>query len=97
MYWVDTSPRARGTIVSGGQDGTVRIWVDVSENELEDGVNIVKQEPENGISGFDGADLDMDGVKPEIGGPGYGDDTPRDDMSVDDDRVVGTPDKMEED
>lgn len=48
VCWVDTSPLS-GTIVSGGLDGTVRIWIDV-QDDVE-----VKQEPE-----LDGHALEMD-------------------------------------
>jgi COMPASS component SWD3 len=80
VCWVDTCPGPSGTIVSGGLDGTVRIWVDVNEDEEGvGGLNGLKIEQENGD------DVDMDGVKVEPGDgdgvPGY-DDTPRDDMSV---------------
>jgi COMPASS component SWD3 len=103
VCWVDTSPSISGTIVSGGLDGTVRIWVDVNEDdEVADGLK-VKQE--NGGIGFDhDDDVAMDGVKVENDDAEYGNDTPRD-QSVDGERTPEehvtdkepTQDKMEED
>ena len=106
VCWVDTWPGSNGTIVSGGLDGTVRIWVDVNEDEEGvGGLNGLKIEQENSD------DVDMDGVKVEPGDgdgvPRY-DDTPRDDMSVNGDRtpqgvveeaasVEPSPDRMDED
>ncbi|CAL3973244.1 unnamed protein product [Diplocarpon coronariae] len=37
VCWVDTSPQSNGAVVSGGLDGTVRIWVDVNEDDEEIG------------------------------------------------------------
>lgn len=37
VCWVDTSPHPNGAVVSGGMDGTVRIWVDVDEDGFEIG------------------------------------------------------------
>lgn len=102
VCWVDTSPGFSGTIVSGGLDGTVRIWVDVNENdEVADGLK-VKQE--NGEGGFDDDDdVAMDSVKVENDDTAYGSDPPRE-QNVDGEQtpehVVDKepiPDKMEED
>jgi COMPASS component SWD3 len=60
VCWVDTCPGASGTVVSGGLDGTVRIWVDV--NEDEDGMDKLKDEQESGDAGHvreDGIDEHM--------------------------------------
>ncbi|KAL5320452.1 hypothetical protein ACEPPN_011257 [Leptodophora sp. 'Broadleaf-Isolate-01'] len=82
VCWVDTSPQPNGPVVSGGLDGTVRIWVDVNEDDEEiGGVNGLKLEPEDG----------SENVKME-NGAGF-DDTPRDDAS-DDGRSLS---RMEED
>ncbi|EKD20611.1 WD repeat domain 5B [Drepanopeziza brunnea f. sp. 'multigermtubi' MB_m1] len=35
VCWVDTSPQPNGAVVSGGMDGTVRIWVNVDEDDSE--------------------------------------------------------------
>jgi COMPASS component SWD3 len=43
VCWVDTCPGASGTVVSGGLDGTVRIWVDVNEDD-------------DGLGGMNGVD-----------------------------------------
>jgi COMPASS component SWD3 len=104
VCWVDTCPGPSGTIVSGGLDGTVRIWVDINEDEDED-INELQVKQENGSAEFDhnGVDVDMEGVKVENGEPRYGDDTLRDEISVDDERTPDhvdgdpIPDKMEED
>jgi COMPASS component SWD3 len=45
VLWVDTCPGFSGKVVSGGLDGTVRIWVDTNEDEDTSGVNAVKAEP----------------------------------------------------
>jgi COMPASS component SWD3 len=45
VLWVDTCPGVSGKVVSGGLDGTVRIWVDTNEDEDATGVNGVKAEP----------------------------------------------------
>ena len=106
VCWVDTCPGTIGTIVSGGLDGTVRIWVDANEDEESvggfNGLNIEQEI---------GDDVDMDGVKVEPveadGVLGY-DDVPRDQMSVNGggspDPDVSeatdaspTPDRMDED
>jgi COMPASS component SWD3 len=44
VSWVDTHP-TNGSIISGGLDGTVRLWVDTSEQE-------------NGVDGVDGLHLE---------------------------------------
>ncbi|PMD18079.1 prolyl oligopeptidase-like protein [Hyaloscypha hepaticicola] len=44
VLWVDTCPGVSGKVVSGGLDGTVRIWVDVNEDQESNGVNGVKAE-----------------------------------------------------
>ena len=47
VLWVDTSPGVGGKVVSGGLDGTVRIWVDVNEDEEDlEGANGVKRNPQ---------------------------------------------------
>lgn len=49
VIWVDTSPAKDGVLVSGGLDGTVRIWVDV--NEYDDvHINGLADEYESGIT-----------------------------------------------
>ncbi|TAQ84979.1 hypothetical protein B7494_g6687 [Chlorociboria aeruginascens] len=91
VCWVDTSPGLSGPIVSGGLDGTVRLWVDIAEDDDIDGIEGLKLEHENADSGFDHEDdVDMVGVKLEDGthGGGYND-TPRDDMSDDEERSPG--------
>jgi COMPASS component SWD3 len=45
VLWADTCPGVSGKVVSGGVDGTVRIWVDINEDEDGSGVNGVKAEP----------------------------------------------------
>jgi COMPASS component SWD3 len=45
VLWVDTCPGVSGKVVSGGLDGTVRIWVDVTEDEVDSGVNGVNAAP----------------------------------------------------
>ena len=49
VLWVDTAPGPNGNIVSGGMDGTVRIWVDVNADD--------------GTTGIDGMELGSDGEK----------------------------------
>jgi COMPASS component SWD3 len=68
VCWVDTFPPS-GTIVSGGLDGTVRIWVDVQDDQVD--TLHVKREP-----AFDQEDLDLEmgGVKIDSDEPDYGDD-----------------------
>lgn len=83
VCWVDTSPQPNGPVVSGGLDGTVRIWVNVNEDGEEiEGVNGLKLEPED-----DG----LENFKMENGE--RFDDTPRNDTSPDE----RSPDRMEED
>ena len=76
VCWVDTCPGTVGKVVSGGLDGTVRIWVDVPEDEEDsEGVNGLKLEEEKNES--------MAGVEVENGdghgGQRFDDDTLRDD------------------
>ena len=106
VCWVDTSPGPSCTVVSAGLDGTVRIWVDV--NEDEDGVNGISGlnlEQENHGDGYlgNGVDEDMKDIKVE-NGAGF-DDTPKE-MSINGDRSPerrdeeargDVVDKMEED
>jgi COMPASS component SWD3 len=97
VCWVDTSPGNNPTVVSGGLDGTVKIWVNVAEDgEVVNGMNGVKLEQEYGV------DADMVDVKIEDR-DGY-DDTPRDDASLDgrrdhdrDTDSPRSPDRMDED
>lgn len=97
VCWVDTCPGASGTVVSGGLDGTVRIWVDV--NEDEDGMNGMKDEREEGDSGDvreDGIDEHMEDAHVENGDVN---DTPRE-ASVDQEighDLVPSPERMDED
>lgn len=44
VLWADTCPDGSGKVVSGGLDGTVRIWVDVNEDEVDSGTNGVEAE-----------------------------------------------------
>ena len=107
VCWVDTSPGPSCMVVSAGLDGTVRIWVDV--NEDEEGVNGMSRlnlEQENVADGYlpePGVDEDMKDIKVE-NGAGF-DDTPKE-MSLNgdgsperrDDEAHGDGvDKMEED
>ena len=90
VCWVDTSPGSNAIVASGGLDGTVKIWVDVPVDEdAADELNDLKLEP--GIAEQDeGNEVDMNDFKVENGRQngevGYGNDTPRDDMSMDGDR-----------
>jgi COMPASS component SWD3 len=98
VCWVDTCPWPSGTLVSGGLDGTIRIWMDVGmHDEARDGL---KGKQGNDEDGFDREPGDVDmldsgdrQVKVEEGEPNFHDDTPRGDTTVDED----SPDKMEED
>jgi COMPASS component SWD3 len=89
VCWVDTSPgrSGSGTVVSGGLDGTVRIWVDVHEDR-DNLVNGLKFD--SGADTFPHDDVDMDmemvGVKVEREDAGYGHDTPRHEMSDNEER-----------
>lgn len=101
VCWVDTCPGASGTIASGGLDGTVRIWVDVPD---EDGIDRLKLEDEVGENGYTSVDdVGMDRRKVQNGDDRYDDDTPRDDMSIDGERNSEReaetlhPDGMDED
>jgi COMPASS component SWD3 len=86
VMWVDTCPGQSGKLVSGGLDGTVRIWVDVNEDDYVHGL---RAEHENGVNlpghddhdDEDDQDADMIGVKAENGS--YGDDAQEEGMSVD--------------
>lgn len=82
VLWVDTSPGPSGILVSGGLDGTVRIWVDT--NEPEHNIDVIAEMKREEDFGEDfGEDIfhsdlvlaGMDGVV-ENGVIGYGDDTP---------------------
>jgi COMPASS component SWD3 len=59
VLWVDTSPSVSGKVVSGGLDGTVRIWVDLNED-----VNEVKAEP---VDADATEDEPMEEARAEIG------------------------------
>lgn len=96
VCWIDASPGLSGMVVSGGMDGTVRIWVDVDEDdEGVGGIDGLKLEHENGECGFDhdGDDVDMVKVENDDGyddipmNGGAGERTPEREAS---------PDKMDE-
>jgi COMPASS component SWD3 len=95
VCWADTCPGTVGKVASGGLDGTVRIWVDVNEDEEgSGGINGLKLEEE---------DESMADVKVENGAQRFDDDTPRDDdASMDGTRTPKTdeepssPDRMDE-
>ncbi|KAG9238673.1 prolyl oligopeptidase-like protein [Amylocarpus encephaloides] len=82
VCWVDTCPGPTGTIASGGLDGTVRIWVDVGDEETT--ANSQQQDERMGDE-YPQEDVDnsMDGVEVENGANCFAEDTPRDNMSVD--------------
>jgi COMPASS component SWD3 len=87
VCWVDTSP-VPGTLVSGGLDGTVRIWVDMDADDDEVGGM-------NGLQiGHASGDGDVDMVKIE---PDDAYDGTRLDGSRDNRRLAGDTDKMDED
>lgn len=65
VCWVDTSPKDCA-IVSGGLDGQIRIWVDVSDED-------------EAVGGVNGLTLERDDSRDERGA--HFDDTPRDDAS----------------
>ncbi|RDL34776.1 WD40 repeat-like protein [Venustampulla echinocandica] len=102
VCWIDTCPGASGTIASGGLDGTVRIWVDVPD---EDGIDRLKLEDEIAENGYTNADdVGMDRLKVEENADdGNNSDTPWDDMSIDGHRNPEreaerlNPDGMDED
>ena len=78
VLWVDTSPGPSGTLVSGGIDGTVRIWVDT--NEPEHNINVIaemkrEEDFEGDVFHNELSLTAMHGVV-ENGVIGYGDDTP---------------------
>lgn len=81
VMWVDTCPGQSGTLVSGGLDATVRIWVDVNEDEHDHANGITTGHENNtALQGFVDDNGGMVQVKIENGG--YGDDA-RERMSVD--------------
>jgi COMPASS component SWD3 len=84
VVWVDTCPGQSGTLVSGGLDGTVRIWVDVNG---DDDVHELKVEHENGMKPCDQHHeiVDITRMKDENGG-GHDDEAPGEGMSVDGER-----------
>ena len=95
VLWVDTSPTVGGKVVSGGLDGTVRIWVDVNEDEEDGGMNGVKAEPADADAT---EDEPMEDARPENGGER---DTPRE-ASVDrevhrEPDLEASPEPMDED
>lgn len=98
VCWVDTCPGATGTVASGGLDGTVRIWVDVGDEETIADLKLDDEPVQNGYS-HEGVDNEMTDMKLENGVGGYENDTPRDDMSVDsvanDGKSYEEPDRME--
>jgi COMPASS component SWD3 len=91
VCWVDTAPGPTGTVVSGGLDGTVRIWVNVDDDDGSDGLDHLKLEAKQNDGSFK-RDEDMSDYKHERdrdlerGRRRYSNDTPRDDMSVDGER-----------
>ncbi|KAM3077280.1 WD domain protein [Clarireedia jacksonii] len=94
VCWVDTAPGQTGTVVSGGLDGTVRIWVNVDEDDGSDGLDHLKLEAKQNDGSFrrENGDDDMSDYKLEHdrglerGRRRYSNDTPRDEMSVDGER-----------
>jgi COMPASS component SWD3 len=103
VLWVDTCPGPSKKLVTGGMDGTVRIWVDVYDEEDIDGLKV----EENSANEY-GETADIEKVRIKVEDTGIDNDTPRDEMSVIGDRVpersmeeplTGNPerDKMEED
>lgn len=94
VCWVDTAPGPNGAIVSAGLDGTVRIWVDVGDEDGSprlDNLHLESQDT-NHVKQEMGEDEDMGDYKNEERDDRdeerrrYSDDTPRDDMSVDRER-----------
>ena len=87
VIWVDTCPGQSGTLVSGGLDGTVRIWTDANE-ERDAHVNGLTSDHESSVTPpgqlYDGSDVAQ--IKLENGR--YDGDTGGERMSVDGD---GTP------
>lgn len=90
VCWVDTCPGASGTIVSGGLDGTVRIWVDVNEDGEGAVTNGLKDNEHGECAGYD---EHMAEVKVEHGA----DDTPRETSVEARLEREQTPDRMDED
>lgn len=45
VSWVDTCAMKPGCLISGGLDGTVKIWMDEPEDDHEEGMNGLKLEP----------------------------------------------------
>lgn len=111
VCWVDTAPGPNGAVISGGLDGTVRIWVDVGDEDESGGLDdlhIESQERHN-VDHESREDEDMDGYRDDVDRDEerrrrYSNDTPGDDMSVDRERSrdrdrseLRSPEKMEED
>lgn len=95
VLWVDTCPGVSGKVVSGGLDGTVRIWVDVNEDEVDSSVNGVNTAP---VDADATEDEPMEEVKVENGDEL---DTPRE-ASVDREatrerELEASPEPMDED
>jgi COMPASS component SWD3 len=81
VMWVDTCPGQSGTLVSGGLDGTVRIWVDVNEDE-HGHTNGMRQDHENDTTPQGLADDDSGTAQVKIENGDYGDHA-KEGMSVD--------------
>ncbi|EDN98409.1 hypothetical protein SS1G_13267 [Sclerotinia sclerotiorum 1980 UF-70] len=112
VCWVDTAPGPNGAVVSGGLDGTVRIWVDVGDEggaaRLDD--LHLESKDRHDVRHESREDEDMNGYRDEDGDEEisrrrYSNDTPRDDMSIDRERSrdrgrdrseLRSPEKMEE-
>lgn len=82
VIWVDTCPGPSGTLVSGGLDGTVRIWVDVSEDDdiHANGLTL----PEDGATPLDQGD-ESDTAQLKAENAKYNGDIEGDRMSTDGD------------
>ncbi|RFU31308.1 hypothetical protein B7463_g5038, partial [Scytalidium lignicola] len=68
VCWVDTSPGPGGTVVSGGLDGTVRVWVDVPEEDQQENTtksNTLATNLDCQTNGYEKADKEMPDVKIE--------------------------------
>lgn len=65
VMWVDTCPGQSGTLVSGGLDGTVRIWVDVNEDE-DDQINGLRADPEISATPLDQVDEGNDATQLKV-------------------------------
>lgn len=84
VIWVDTCPGQSGTLVSGGLDGTVRIWVDVNEDEDEGGhVNGLRAEHEIGTTPLHHVDDGSEITRAKVENEGYDGDAGGERMSVD--------------